>query len=106
MAEEAKAAIVVAQEQVRALAEVAPAGGLVGKLSEVASVGLDRLAEIVSMPLDQADVKQMRLIGDMALGACKLLQRASEASLQAQQQDRIGEILERLANAGKEPIDA
>lgn len=74
-------------------------------LSETAMLGLRRLREIVSLPLDRDDPKQMRLIGDMSLGSIKVFQRAAEASLQAKQQDRIGEILERLAQAGREPID-
>ena len=105
MAEEAKVAIAVMRGEVAEIAASVPAESMAGKLSRVASAGLDRLEEIVNHALDWDDVKQVRLIGDMSLGSCKLLQRAAEAELQGQRVDRIGEILERLARAGGDPVD-
>lgn len=59
--------------------------------------GIRRLIEIVEQPVDLSDLKQQRLIGDMALGAAKLYMRAAEAEFRGRQQGELVELLEKLA---------
>jgi hypothetical protein len=56
-------------------------------LRETARQGLLRLREIVSQPLDLQDLKQQRLVGDMAVATCRLFMRAAEGELQARRRD-------------------
>lgn len=65
-------------------------------LGRAAMSGLHRLIEIVETPLDKDDLKQMRLIGDMALGACKLFMRAAEGEFRQRNSDNLGKLLEML----------
>ena len=76
-----------------------PQGSSGQQLAEVALKGLRRLEEIIDMPLDQDNPKQMRLVGDMALGVCKLFQRAAEGAFKAQQGNTLVALLEALKEA-------
>jgi len=53
-------------------------------------LGLQQLVRIVRQPLDLDSLKQQRLIGDMALGMNKLLQRHAEGE---RSHDLIGKLL-------------
>jgi hypothetical protein len=59
-------------------------------LGRASLMGLYQLVRIVEMELDPENLKQMRLIGDMALGANKLLQRHAEGE---RSHDLIGKLL-------------
>lgn len=76
-----------------------PDGSAGKRLGIVALKGLDKLEAIVDMELDRDDPKQMRLIGDMALGCCKLFQRAAEGAFKAQQGHTLVALLEALKKA-------
>jgi hypothetical protein len=47
-------------------------------LGRASLAGLHQLIRIIEQPIDPDDLKQQRLIGDMALGANKLLQRHAQ----------------------------
>jgi len=66
------------------------------QLGRAAVKGLGRLEQILDMELDEHDPKQMRLIGDMALGVCKLFQRAAEGAFRAQEGSQLIQLLEQL----------
>jgi hypothetical protein len=59
-------------------------------LGRASLVGLHQLVRIVEMPFEPENLKQMRLIGDMALGVNKLLQRHAEGE---RSHDLIGKLL-------------
>lgn len=68
-------------------------------LGQVALLGLQRLYELVSKPIDDdMDLKEKRLIGDMALGANKLLMRAADTAFRAKRDDALTKLLEQLAS--------
>lgn len=88
-----------------------PADSPGAKLGAVALRGLDQLERIISLEVpddaalevdpmnpDAATValKKARLIGDMALGAAKLFQRAAEGAFRAQQGNALVGLLEEL----------
>jgi len=62
-------------------------------LGRVSLSGLYQLARIVEQPLDMDNLKQQRLIGDMALGANKLLKSHAEGE---RNHDLIGRLLAAL----------
>jgi hypothetical protein len=96
MAEQAKEAIGSAMAELKdalpldimkvPLESLAPAQAL----GRIALNGLYQLARIVEQPLDMDNLKQQRLIGDMALGANKLLQRHAQGE---RQHDMIGKLI-------------
>jgi len=59
-------------------------------LGRASLVGARQLVRIVELPLDPENLKQMRLIGDMALGANKLLARHAQGE---RNHDMIGRLL-------------
>ena len=59
--------------------------------------GLRRLHEIVSEPLDPDDLKQRRLVGDMAVAVNKLFMRAAEGEFRARRDDALGRLLALIA---------
>ncbi len=59
-------------------------------LGRASLMGLHQLVRIVEMELDPDNLKQLRLIGDMALGANKLLQQHAEGE---RNKDLIGKLL-------------
>jgi hypothetical protein len=63
-------------------------------LGRASLMGLHQLVRIVEQPLDPENLKQMRLIGDMALGANKLLQKHAEGE---RNHDLIGKLLAAIA---------
>ncbi len=96
MAEEAKDQI---GQGLALLAEVLPAlapGSPAERLGRSAEKGLGKLEAIIDLELDVGDVKQMRLIGDMSLGVCKLFQRAAEGAFRAQEGNALLQLLEQL----------
>lgn len=56
-----------------------------------------QLIRIVELPVDEDDLKQMRLIADVALGTTRLSARVSESRLQARKTDVLEGLLARLA---------
>lgn len=71
-------------------------GSAADLLSHAAHQGLQRLYEIVSTPLDWDDPKQVRLIGDMALGVSRLALRAAEGEFRARRDDALTRLLEEI----------
>jgi len=63
-------------------------------LGRASLVGLHQLVRIVEQPLDFENLKQLRLVGDMALGANKLLQRHAQGE---RNHDLIGKLLAAVA---------
>lgn len=87
-------------EGLPALASVESASEL---LHENSRLGLLRLREILSQPLAaDADLKEKRAIGNLALGVNKLIVRVAEAEFQKERGDRLGEILAKIAAANLE----
>lgn len=72
-------------------------GELGVELTEAARAGVRQLHAIITQPLDMENLKQQRLVGDMALAAMRLLARVQEAQFRHQHQDRVMEVLERIA---------
>lgn len=70
-------------------------------LGRVSLSGLYQLGRIVEQPLDLDNLKQQRLIGDMALGANKLLKSHAEGE---RNHDLIGRLLAAL-EAEKAPAE-
>jgi hypothetical protein len=69
----------------RAVAEWTPAE----ILTDAARLGLMRIREIVARPISAGtDLREQRLIGDMALGVAKLLAHVQLATLQRTTDDR------------------
>ncbi len=66
------------------------------QLGRAAISGLTKLEQIIALPLNEDDPKQMRLIGDMSLGVCKLFQRAAEGAFRAQEGNALLQLLEQL----------
>lgn len=103
MAEEAKGALApllgspsVAEILARPVDNMTPA-----ELLARASVrGLQQLYAIIDAPLDPDDVKQRRLIGDMAFAANKLFQRAASGERHDDVLRRLAELME--AEAAKD----
>jgi hypothetical protein len=62
-------------------------------LGMAALEGAKRLYEIVCMPLDWGDLKQVRLIGDMALGTSRLVVKAAQ---QEQHDHTLQKLLEEI----------
>jgi hypothetical protein len=99
MAEEAKATIGAAIVELEAALPVdimsGPIEGLPAAhaLARVSLSGLYQLGRIVEQPLDMDNLKQQRLIGDMALGANKLFKSHAEGERNT---DLIGRLLELL----------
>ncbi len=58
--------------------------------------GLHQLARLIEEPLDPDDVKQRRLIGDMALGVNRLFMRAAEGEFRARHDDVLGKLLKSI----------
>jgi hypothetical protein len=56
-----------------------------------------QLIKIVELPVDEGDIKQMRLIADVGLGITRLSARVSESRLQARKTDVLEGLLARLA---------
>ena len=71
-------------------------GSAADLLSHAAHQGLQRLYEIVSTPVDWDDLKQVRLIGDMALGVSRLALRAAEGEFRARRDDALTRLLEEI----------
>ncbi len=59
--------------------------------------GLQRLYEIVCEPLNPEDLKQRRLVADVAIAANKLFMQAAEGQFRQRRDDAVVELLERLA---------
>ena len=75
-----------------------PVGSPAAKLSRNALLGLDRLEEILRQPITpEMDVKQQRLIGDMAIASEKLLMQAAGQEFQMRRDDALGRVLELIA---------
>jgi len=72
-------------------------------LRETARLGLQRLREIVSQPINPGDLKQQRLVGDMSLAVCKLFMRAAEGEFRARRGDALTALLARLQAAQANP---
>lgn len=74
-------------------------------LSRAALIGLERLQEIISVPVTPEMVlgqtKAVRLIGDMALGANKLFLQAARGAFDARRTDAIEKLLEEIAEERK-----
>ncbi len=70
-------------------------------LGRASLVGLHQLVRIVEQKIIKKDLKQQRLIGDMALGANKLLQRHAQGE---RNHDLIGKLLAAL-EAEKAPAE-
>jgi hypothetical protein len=108
MAEEAKRSLEVEARalEARLPADVmtAPIEGLpaAAALGRAALSGIYQLIRIVEQPLDLADLKQQRLIGDMALGASKLLARAAEGEFRARKSNAIEELLAQISLENRE----
>lgn len=107
MAEEAKAAVSTAIVELEELlpldVRTLPIDQLTAPqaLGRASLAGLHQLVRIVEQPLDFDDLKQVRLIGDMALGANKLLQRHAQGE---RNHDLIGKLLAAL-EAEKTPAE-
>jgi hypothetical protein len=107
MVEEAKATIGQAIEELTAALPVdvrsLPIEELTGPqaLGRASLLGLHQLCRIVEQPLDMDNLKQQRLIGDMALGANKLLKSHAEGE---RNHDLIGRLLAAL-EAEKTPVE-
>lgn len=54
---------------------------------------------------DEIDLKLLRVGNEAAALMVRVGTKIAEAEFRARREDRIGEILERLANAGREPVD-
>ena len=68
-------------------------------LADTARLGLLRLREIVSQPIDSSDPKQQRLIAETALGVGKLFMRVAEHEFRRQQPSPgLLRVLEALAS--------
>lgn len=66
-------------------------------LGRSALSGLYQLIRIVEQPIDLADLKQQRLIADIALGTTKLFARAAEGEFRARRDDAVMQLIEKLA---------
>ena len=99
MTEQAKAVLVVAAKDLtealpsdvlqRPIEELSPAQAL----GRAALSGSHQLIRIIEQPLDMNDLKQQRLIGDMAGTALRLFVRAAEGEFQARRDDVLGQLL-------------
>jgi hypothetical protein len=80
----------------RPIGELTPAEAL----ARVSLKGLRRLDEIMTVPVtDQMDVREKRLIGDMAVAACKMFMRAAEGEFQARKAGALDELLAEIREA-------
>lgn len=77
----------------QAIESLAPATAL----GRAALSGLRQLIRIIEQPLDLGDLKQQRLIGDMSLGASRLLARAAEGEFRGRRSDTIDRLLREIA---------
>jgi hypothetical protein len=73
-----------------------PNAPMADKLASNVSVGLDRHAELLAMPFDPTNLKQMRLIADVATAAINAQVKVDENRLVA---ERNPEALERVLTA-------
>lgn len=90
------------QELVEAT-ERLPAQSHGAKLARSASVGLDQLEAIICEPLDPDDVKQRRLVGDMALAVNKLFFQAAAQAYQARRDDDLARLIQLIAEESAKP---
>lgn len=66
-------------------------------LGRAALSGLRQLIRIIEQPLNLEDLKQQRLLGDMSLGAVKMLARTAEGEFRARRSDAIEKLLAQIA---------
>lgn len=99
MVDQAKVSLGEYRAELVELAETLPAGSAAAKLSRIALRGLDQLEEIIDQRLDMDDLKQQRLVGDMALGVNKLLVKAAHEERRV---DMIGQLLAELGRSRAE----
>src|SRR5262249_24873817 len=79
----------------RPIESLAPAEAL----GRAALAGLHQLIRLIEQPIAESDVKQQRLIGDLALGVNRLFVRAAGAEFRDRRNDALQELLRDVAAA-------